>query len=52
MVDSISIDRNHIADSVRWLRHDNMGDLIGWPVRLHFKGRAAKLYSFQFVNPS
>ena len=28
-----------------------LGDLIGRPVRLHFKGRAAKLYSFQFVNP-
>lgn len=44
-------DRNHLAAPVRWLKHDNVADLIGRPVRLHFKGRAVKLYAFQFNNP-
>ena len=51
MAESIPIDRNHLAAPVRWLKHDNVGDLIGRPVRLHFKGRAVKLYAFQFKNP-
>ena len=46
----LSIDRNHIAAPVRWPKHDNVGDLIDRPVHLHFKGRTAKLYVFQFVN--
>lgn len=50
MTESIPIDRNHLAAPARWLKHDNVADLIGRPVRLHFKGRAAKLYAFQFGN--
>ena len=46
--DSISVERNHIAASVFWKKRDNVGELIGRPVRLHFKLRACKLYAFQF----
>ncbi|MBD03409.1 MAG: hypothetical protein CME24_03565 [Gemmatimonadetes bacterium] len=48
--ESIDIDRNHIAAPVRWHEKDDVGELIGRPVRLHFKLRACKLYAFQFVD--
>ncbi|MAE66892.1 MAG: hypothetical protein CMJ18_21755 [Phycisphaeraceae bacterium] len=51
MAESIPIDRNHLAVAARWRDHDDVAALIGRPVRLHFRGRAAKLYSFQFVTP-
>ena len=46
--DSISIDRNQIAAPVIWREHEDVGDLIGRPVKLHLKLRACKLYAFQF----
>jgi hypothetical protein len=46
--ESISIDLNRIAAPVYWREKDNVGDLIGRPVRLHLKLRACKLYAFQF----
>ena len=48
MDESISVDRNHIAAPVRWKERDNVGELTGRPVRLHFKLRACKIYAFQF----
>ena len=51
MAESIGIDRNHLAAPVRWHAHDHVAELIGRPVRLHVKGRAAKLYAFQFTDP-
>ena len=49
MRDSISVDRNHIAAPVRWREKENVAELAGQPVRLHFKLRACKLYAFQFA---
>ena len=46
--DSVSVDRNQIAAPVTWREHDSVGELIGRPVKLHFKLRACKLYAFQF----
>lgn len=46
--ESISIDRNQTAAPVCWREHDNVGELVGRPVRLHFRLRACKLYAFQF----
>lgn len=48
--DSVSVDRNQIAAPVTWREHDNVGELIGRPVKLHFKLRACKLYAFQFAS--
>ena len=48
--ESIDIDRNHIAAPVRWHEKDDVSELIGRPIHLHFKLRACKLYAFQFVD--
>lgn len=48
LADSYEVDRNQIAAPVVWKNKDNVGELIGRPVRLHFKLRACKLYAFQF----
>ena len=48
LAESVSVDRNHIAAPVVWRQRDNVGELMGRPVRLHFRLRAAKLYAFQF----
>ena len=50
MVEAIDVDRNAIAAPVYWKEKDNVGELIGKPVRLHFKLRACKLYAFQFTD--
>ena len=36
----------------RWRERDDVGELIGRPVRLHIKARACKLYAFQFAGGS
>ena len=46
--ESIAIDRNQIAAPVRWKNRRNVSELMGRPVKLHFKMRACKLYAFQF----
>jgi len=48
--ESVDIDRNHIAVSVIWSEKTNVTELIGLPIRLHFRLKACKLYAFQFVN--
>ena len=48
LAECIDVDRNHIAAPVAWKARDHAGELTGRPVRLHFKLRACKLYSFQF----
>ena len=48
--ESIDVDRNQIAAAVVWKGKDNVGELIGKPVKLHFKLRACKLYAFQFED--
>ena len=48
MAEAIDVDRNEVAAPVYWKEKDNVGELIGKPVRLHFKLRACKLYAFQF----
>lgn len=48
--ESLSVDRNHITAPVRWLGHDDVSELTGRPVRLHFELRACKLYAFQFLQ--
>jgi len=50
LAESIDVDRNHIAAPVRWRGKDNVAELSGRPVRLHFKLRACKLYAFQFAD--
>ena len=50
MEESVSVDRNQTAAPVTWREHDNVGQLTGRPVRLHFKLRACKLYAFQFAG--
>jgi hypothetical protein len=46
--DSISVDRNDVAAPVFWKEREDVSELAGRPVRLHFKLRACKLYAFQF----
>ena len=48
LAESIDIDRNQIAAPVRWREKGNVAELIGKPIRLHFRLRACKLYAFQF----
>ena len=50
MEESISVDRNQIAAPVLWSERDNVAELAGRPVRLHFKARACKLYAFHFTS--
>ena len=50
LAESVSVDRNQIAAPVVWNERDDVGELIGRPVRLHFKARACKLYAFHFDN--
>lgn len=50
LADSIDVDRNQIAAPVRWQERDNVADIEGRSVRLHFKLRACKLYAFQFTK--
>ncbi|MFH1008952.1 MAG: hypothetical protein V1800_15875 [Candidatus Latescibacterota bacterium] len=48
--ESISVERNHIAAPVFWKERENVGELMGRPVRLHIVLRACKLYAFQFED--
>ena len=49
MADAIDVDRNQTAAPVSWREREDVAELVGRPVRLHFKLRACKLYAFQFV---
>ena len=48
--DSVSVDRNGVAQEVWWRNGADVGSLSGRPVRMKIKMRSAKLYAFQFVN--
>ena len=48
--ESISVDLNHTAAPVRWHEREDVAELAGRPIRLHFKLRACKLYAFQFES--
>ena len=52
MSEAISVDRNQIAAPVYWQEKDNVGELVGRPIRLHFRLRACKLYAFHFAEAS
>ena len=45
------VDRNHISVPACWKsKGSDVGELMGKPIKLHFKMRDCKLYSFQFVR--
>ena len=48
--DSVSIDRNGVAQETWWKGGPAVGKLAGKPIRIHIKMRSAKLYAFQFVK--
>ncbi len=48
MEDSVSVERNQTAAPVVWREREDVAELVGRPVRLHFRLRACKLYAFQF----
>lgn len=50
LAESIDVDRNHTAAPVRWRERDNVGELMGRPLYVHFKLRACKLYAFKFCT--
>jgi hypothetical protein len=50
MEESVNVDLNHVAAPVIWKNRDNVAELAGRPVRLHFKLQGCKLYGFQFVK--
>jgi len=47
--ESVSVDRNGIAQEVWWQKGPDVSELAGQPIRLHVKMRSAKLYAFQFA---
>ena len=49
--DSVSVDRNGVAQEVWWRQGPDVSKLAGKVIRLHFHLRSAKLYAFQFVEP-
>ncbi|MBI2438415.1 MAG: hypothetical protein HYV36_06345, partial [Lentisphaerae bacterium] len=50
LAESVSVDRNGIAQEVWWTGGPDVASLAGKPVRLWIKMRGAKLYAFQFGN--
>lgn len=48
--ESVSVDGNQVAVPVFWKERDDLAELMGRPVRLHFKLRPCKLYAFQFKD--
>ncbi len=48
--DSVSVDRNGVAQQVWWHNEPDVRAFAGQPVRLRIKMRSAKLYAFQFVS--
>ena len=50
MEESVSVERNQTAAPVVWRERENAAELVGRPVRLHFKLRACKLYAFHFTD--
>ena len=50
MEESISVERNQTAAPVVWREREDVAELAGRPVRLHFRLRACKLYAFHFTD--
>ena len=50
MDDSVSVDRNGVAQEVWWKQGPDVAKLVGQPIRLRIRMRSAKLYAFQFVD--
>jgi len=50
MEESVSVDRNGIAQKVWWQKGPDVSELAGQTIRLHVKMRSAKLYAFQFIK--
>jgi len=48
--ESVSVDRNGIAQEVWWQKGPDVSELAGQPIRLHVKMRSAKLFAFQFIK--
>ncbi|MBI2438806.1 MAG: hypothetical protein HYV36_08365 [Lentisphaerae bacterium] len=48
LAESVSVDRNGLAQEVWWTGGPDVASLAGKPVRLWIKMRGAKLYAFQF----
>jgi len=48
--ESVSVDRNGVAQEVWWHNGPDVSSLAGRPVRMRIKMRSAKLYAFQFVK--
>lgn len=51
LAESVSVDLNGVKQEAWWQQGADVSALAGKPVRLHFKMRAAKLFSFQFAGP-
>lgn len=47
---SVSLDRNGLAQDVWWRKGPDISQLAGRPIRLFIKLRSAKLYAFQFIR--
>ena len=50
MDEAVSVDMNGVAEEVWWRHGPDLNGLAGKPIRLHFRMRSAKLFSFQFVD--
>ncbi len=50
MEDCDPIDLNHIAATVTWKNNPDVSNLQGQPIKLKFKLRRTKLYTFQFTS--
>jgi len=50
MEESVSVDRNGVAQEVWWKDGPDVSQLAGKPVRLRMKMRSSKLFAFQFVD--
>ena len=50
MEESVSVDRNGVAQEVWWKQGPDVSALAGQPIRLRIKMRSSKLYAFQFVH--
>jgi predicted GH43/DUF377 family glycosyl hydrolase len=47
--ESVSVDRNGVAQEVWWKNGPDVAKLSGQPIRLRIKMRSSKLYAFQFI---
>ena len=48
--ESVSVDRNGVAQEVWWRNGPDVSSLAGRPIKVRIRLRSAKLYAFQFVQ--